>query len=169
MEQINLKVREETKQEWNDYVDENDEFTGLSGLIRMSVHEYISNDRQARASTQAQAGTEEIKEEIQKTKEEIEDELDDIHLRILDIQTKIEKDREELREISNKILDNIPGKVATEDEGLITKNGISKEQLVQETGYDERTIGKAAEILREEVSNLKTKEIGGELYYYRRD
>jgi hypothetical protein len=167
MEQINLKVREDVKQEWNNYVDENDEFTGLSGLIRMSVHEYISNDTQARASTQA--GTEEIKEEIQNTKEEIKEELDDIHLTVLDIQRTTEKDREELRDISNTILDKIPGKVATEDEGLITKNGISKEQLVEETEYDERTISKAAEILREELSNLKTKEIDGELYYYRRD
>ncbi len=133
--QVNLKLPISQKRDWEQYVDETEEATSLSHLIRLSVEREISDEHQSTF----EADTSDL--DVQIETETIERRLDSLENIVREISGKIDAletsqlaDTDEVQEIADFIYDTIPRRSAEVEhrDGEMTPEEIAQTRILED-------------------------------------
>lgn len=146
--QINLRVDEDTKQEWDEAVETHPEATSLSHLIRLSVNREISGSHDSAEPTEVDL-TPVIRE-----MDDVKHALSDLTDRIDGLEVMADQS-DELQEATLEVLRLLPGGTSEEIRNRELPHGTPEERalttgtepsildVLLEKGYDELTIREA--------------------------
>jgi hypothetical protein len=159
MPQVNIKLDKETKDDWEEYIENEGDINTKSGLIRLAVSKYISD------TGGGNGVNEEMVNQIKEGQQDIKEDIEDLREKTRIIKTEVLRDKERIRRVSYEVLQLLPRR-KPKDQGTM-ENMVSFDNIVSRVDYAEETVRKAANLLLEEVDEVDRVDEQGEEYYYR--
>jgi len=153
--QVNVKLPLSQKREWEQYVEESEETTSLSHLIRLSVEREINDERIAGGDGEIGIDGEELDLDVDVTPieerlTEVEGTLDRLIDAVESIETKEIADEEEIERISDEIFDTMPRIYEERDGHEVSPSDMAAMELIPRI---ERKIEEQGRSIRELVQN----------------
>lgn len=165
---VNLRVSEEQKTKWKDYVEESDLYTSLSDLIRKAVTKEINAEKE-----QTAAGVEEIQSAINPQLEQINQDLEQLKTDVAWLRSQEERDIEEL---AHELFDSLPPVPADGSDEAAVKMGTQaglEPQTIQALSERLDTtpwrVEEAIEYLKEQHMPLIKFEVNGEEHWFKEE
>lgn len=188
--QINIVVDESQKEDWEDYVDESDECSSLSHLIRLAVSREISETTATPSEQEVSVDLGNVEERLGTVETQLDEISNDVK-RIIE-----EEETESLEELAAKVYDEIPTISDVEEwkahldeenrieekesnwdgkedwEGEATKeyalySGYQTLQAIEEKVEEsEYRVRKALEQVKDSFSRVKEYQYDGQTYVY---
>ncbi|WP_276270893.1 hypothetical protein [Haloarcula litorea] len=113
--QVNVKVPVSMKQDWEEYIEEHEEATSLSHLIRLSVQREVSDERGANVDIDP----EDVELDVDVDFTQLESKIDNIDSKLDELRSAVHSleaaeltDTEDVQEIADKIYDTMPRRSA---------------------------------------------------------
>lgn len=165
---VNLRVEEATKQRWMDYVDESENYTSLSGLIRACVNREISTEdastEQGDGSGQVSNGRFDGVEELLERVERIEEHVVEIEQGVEAVEPRgsVPEDlTEEPRPYpETEVFGAIP-------EGEDVSDGLTVGQISEKLSYGRDVVGSTIRFVCQKSGRVKTERVGDESVYWK--
>ncbi|SNZ12301.1 hypothetical protein [Natronoarchaeum philippinense] len=113
--QVNVKVPVSMKQDWEKYIEEHEEATSLSHLIRLSVQREVSGER----GSNVDIDPEDVELDVDVDFTQLESKIDNIDSKLDELRSAVHSleaaeltDTEDVQEIADKIYDTMPRRSA---------------------------------------------------------
>lgn len=106
--QINFWVSKEKKAEWEDFVEQSDEFSTLSDLVRTATNREVTDGYLPRTELEAIAGGGGLGADAQEALADIRETVASIDDRVHTLEAKSDAPPEEIRELAMDIVDYLP-------------------------------------------------------------
>lgn len=180
--QINVLVDADTKEEWEQYVDDHDEYRYVTELVRHSVIKEINRDSDTAGGSSSEAVMQELGS-IQNTIGDLVERSIIIDENVGEIKREVTQDPE-LTELANEVFRILPDDKDSVVEhkretpgypfqtGEVPSNGpkpSSIGEIATVLSEPELRVQEAVDQLREETYLVESIEINGEKHYYRND
>lgn len=132
--QVNVKLPVSMKRDWEDYVEENEEATSVSHLIRLAVQREINDE--ARDATEVQLDSGEVDVDVEldgvhRRLDAMEDTLTEVRDTVSAMETGRLADEDQIEEIADRIYDTMPKFTPKGDNGEMNPRTVAK-QLVKD-------------------------------------
>jgi archaellum component FlaC len=165
---VHLRVGEEQKQRWEDFVGDSDLYTSLSDFIRKSVEKEINDDEQRVTElsdeiSEVQSSIEELGGSIEEVQEQLEwiehdavsDSIADLAHDVLDVLIPLRKEKDTPQEQAiNSFFTEANGQTQT------------LEDIAERVESNPKRVEKALEHLKNQFL-LETVELDGETHYFK--
>ena len=165
---VNMRVESDTKERWTDFVDESDNYTSLSGLIRTAVKNEIDQSRAPSGQTDSDSGGQadddrlaELLERVQRVEEHVV-EIEDGVTRVED-RGSVPKEAQvdEPRAYPDgEVFEALP-------EGDDVGDGETVGQLAEKLPYGEGVVGHTVRLMEQKSGRVKTKRVGEQSVYWK--
>lgn len=111
--QVNVKISQSMKSEWEDYVEETEEATSLSHLIRLAVQRKVNDEHLAPTSDAVELTSDDLDvtvetERIERRLDTIEDVVRDVSQKVDTLESGQLADEDEIRELADDLYDALP-------------------------------------------------------------
>jgi Arc/MetJ-type ribon-helix-helix transcriptional regulator len=169
---VNLTVNPETKEEWDNAVEESTEYSSLSDLIRQSVAHELSEPlsaaprtaegRETQQTAQAEAHMEAL-ERVTDTLARMENTLTDLDERLTNVEQEVTASAQ--ADLKNQVFDALPEYQS--DDG---PDGKSAEEIAEEIGADRERIGSILRQLEQQTGIVRVVgNIEGQQFFTREE
>lgn len=150
--QVNVKLPVPMKRDWEDYVEESEEATSISHLVRLAVQREI-NDEARPAEVEVAAEDVELEvdiEGVERRLDEMEETLAEVRDTVSAMETGQLADEDQIEDIANRVYDTLPRRKAQrmEDGPKLTPRELAHELVDDAVTYMEernRTVEDLAE------------------------
>jgi len=184
--QVNIKLARDTLDEWDEYIEEESDFTTRSEFVRFAVNREVSNQQEATQGTDEESQA--LLREIRDSVVDLNDRMNSVEKQVDTLQSAVRKDpqTEELaNEVFSLLPDEKPGTQAWREErsNLQTQAQAESDPKIQKQAHawegttealarafdtPERKIYDALDILLAETHLIFSEETGdGEKRYYK--
>ena len=175
---VNLLIDSDLKDDWENHVEESDNYTSLSGMIRTAVSNDMSGTQvgSSGADNEMKEAVYDLVDGIQK----IESRFDDVDDRLKAVESAMSEPSEQIKDLMGSVYEVLPTETellkdqqaAFGDEEPVVVDDIVQTGRVQDIAehLDEQSyqVRRAIQQLQEEISMVQSQPIDGEERFYRR-
>ena len=176
MAQINVALDDETKEQWEQYVDEHPDFRYITHLVRAAVGEKITG----RAGNGGINGdVAERLSDIESVILKVDGKLDDTNERLDKVENQLEGPSQDITDLTGDVFDVLPteelvGRVSQDvlsgdsvpvEDGTVLTGRI--EDMADFLGEDRIRVRQAVQQLEDDTPLVDTTVVGGETRFYR--
>ncbi|QCS42867.1 hypothetical protein [Natrinema versiforme] len=169
--QVNLRVEEERKDEWQEYVSESDDFQTLTDLIRVSVSQQMRREEGKGVSQNINVDLDPLKDEmgdIRNVVKGLSEEIDELRQVNEALIEESQQTRDSDSERYQTVLSHVPNEKKTSSPTGHQVSRSTAGMIAEETGYNRSAVDYYLEIAVQE-GDISKDTVDGVVVYWKGD
>lgn len=179
---VNLLIDSDLKSDWEAHVDESDQHTSLSQMIRFAVAQQMRNDQQGNTGTGTDDELRKAIGEVLDRTQRMETSLENLSGRLRSVENNMREAPDDVQDLAGRVLGVLPTEsevgrtsadVMTDDEvdpyikdGTVMSGRIG--DIADHLGVERFEVRRAIDHLQESSSLVRSQVIEGDERFYRR-